>query len=101
LPVEVLLETEHALVFKDINPAAPVHYLAIPKKHISTLNDLLPEDAELLGNVCLAAVEAAGLLGISEPGYRLVVNTNRDGAQTVFHIHVHLLGGRTLRWPPG
>jgi histidine triad (HIT) family protein len=101
IPVELFLETEHAVVFADINPATPVHYLAIPRKHIPTMDDSSPEDREILGDVMLAAAEAARKLGVAENGYRLVVNTKGDALQTVFHIHVHIMAGKRFLWPPG
>jgi len=101
IPAEVLLETEHSLVFKDVNPATPVHYLAVPKKHLATLNDLSEEDREIMGDLCLCAARAAKQLGIDQAGYRLVVNTNQAAGQVVFHIHCHLMGGRAFGWPPG
>ncbi len=101
IPVELLLETEHAVVFADNNPATPVHYLAIPRKHIATMDGASPEDREILGDVMLAAAEAARRLGVADNGYRLVVNTNADALQTVFHIHVHIMAGKRFLWPPG
>lgn len=101
IPAERLMENDHVVVFKDIQPAAPIHYLVIPKEHIATMDAATPGHAELMGQICLAAAQAARLLEIAEPGYRLVANTNRDGGQVVYHIHFHLLGGREFRWPPG
>ena len=89
------------MAFKDINPQAPIHILIIPKKHIPTINDLSPEDAELVGKMVLLAKKLAADQGIAERGYRLVFNCNREGGQMVFHIHLHLLGGRAMGWPPG
>jgi histidine triad (HIT) family protein len=94
-------EDENILAFRDINPQAPTHILIIPKKHISTTNDLEENDADLMGNIHLAAVKIAQQEGIDEKGYRTVMNCNQDGGQAVFHIHMHLLGGRSLEWPPG
>ena len=87
--------------FEDINPAAPHHVLIIPRRHLSAINEIEMTDCELIGKLVLAAKEIARDRGIDENGYRLVINTNPDGGQTVFHIHLHLLGGRPLTWPPG
>lgn len=94
-------EDKDILAFKDINPQAPVHVLVIPKKHITTLNDLESGDTGLVGKLVQAAVHIAGESGIAESGYRTVMNCNADAGQSVFHIHLHLLGGRAMRWPPG
>ncbi|MEK6550477.1 MAG: histidine triad nucleotide-binding protein [Pseudomonadota bacterium] len=94
-------ETPRVLAFRDINPQAPVHVLVVPKQHVATLNEARPEDALLLGELLLAAREVAGKTGIAEGGYRTVLNCNADAGQTVFHIHLHVLGGRPMRWPPG
>ncbi|MBM4371033.1 MAG: HIT domain-containing protein [Deltaproteobacteria bacterium] len=101
IPAERVLETEHALVFRDIHPAAPVHCLVIPKQHIPTANELDAVPAEALADLLRAAAAAAKALGVAEDGWRLVANVNRDGGQEVFHLHLHLLGGRRLRWPVG
>jgi histidine triad (HIT) family protein len=98
---DVVLETDEVLAFRDINPRAPTHILIIPKRHISTTNDLESTDAELVGKLYLAAKEIAGREGLSERGYRTVMNCNADAGQAVFHIHLHLLGGRAMGWPPG
>ncbi len=98
---DVVLETDDVLAFRDMGPQAPTHVLVIPKRHISTLNDLQPEDAELVGKLYLVAKQVAVDEGLTESGYRTVMNCNRDGGQTVFHIHLHLLGGRPMSWPPG
>jgi histidine triad (HIT) family protein len=97
----VVLETDDVLAFRDINPQAPVHVLVIPKTHIATINDLQPQQAELMGKLYLAAKQVAEQEGIAETGYRTVMNCNRAGGQEVFHIHLHVLGGRQMRWPPG
>jgi histidine triad (HIT) family protein len=94
-------EDDHVLAFRDINPQAPTHILVIPKKHISTLNDLQAEDEALVGKLYLAAQKIAVDEGIAEDGYRTVMNCNELAGQTVFHIHLHLLGGRGMAWPPG
>ncbi len=98
---DIVYEDEHLLAFKDINPQAPTHILVIPKKHIATLNELTPDDPALVGEMVYRAKELAKEQGIAESGYRLVLNCNKDGGQAVFHIHLHLLGGRGLGWPPG
>jgi len=96
IPSAKVYEDEHVLAFKDIQPQAPVHLLVIPKKHIPTLNDAAPEDAELLGRVLLAARQVAREAGLAEDGYRIVNNCGRDGGQVVFHLHFHVLGGEKL-----
>jgi histidine triad (HIT) family protein len=101
IPAQVIFEDEHVLGFKDIAPQAPKHVLFIPKRAIATLNDATAADAELLGRLMLAAANYAKSEGFAEDGYRIVMNCNRDGGQTVFHIHLHVLGGRALSWPPG
>ena len=101
LQADVVYEDEHVLAFRDINPQAPMHVLVIPKRHISTLNDLQGEDAELVGRLSLAAAKVAADSGYAETGYRTVMNCNADAGQTVFHIHMHVLAGRALNWPPG
>ncbi|HNX91361.1 MAG TPA: histidine triad nucleotide-binding protein [Candidatus Omnitrophota bacterium] len=98
---EIVYEDKDMLAFKDIDPKAPVHFLFIPKKHITTLNDILPEDGALLGNMFLKMKETALKHGISSDGYRIVANCNKNGGQAVLHLHFHLLGGRSLAWPPG
>ncbi len=94
-------EDSDVLAFKDINPQAPVHVLVIPKKHIATLNDLDSGHTDLTGKLIKTAVHIARESGIAESGYRTVMNCNADAGQSVFHIHLHLLGGRSMRWPPG
>jgi histidine triad (HIT) family protein len=101
IPADIVHEDEHVLAFRDINPQAPVHVLFIPKTPIATLNDLAPEHAELVGRLLLAAAAYAKREGFADAGYRTVFNCNRDGGQTVFHLHLHLLAGRALAWPPG
>lgn len=101
LPADIVYEDDEILGFRDINGQAPTHVLFIPKKPIATLNDATPADAELLGKLLLAAARYAKQEGIAEKGYRCVINCNSDGGQTVFHIHLHLLGGRVMTWPPG
>lgn len=97
----VVLESDRVLAFRDINPQAPTHVLVIPKQHIATLDEALPEHVSLLGELLLAAKQVAQQEGLSERGYRAVFNCNRDAGQTVFHVHMHVLGGRALGWPPG
>ena len=101
IPADKVFENERLLAFRDINPAAPTHILIIPKIHISTLNDLQPEHNALMGELVRTASEIAKQEGIAEAGYRTGFNCNEAGGQTVFHIHLHLLGGRTFGWPPG
>lgn len=96
-----IFENEELLAFKDINPQAPTHILVIPKKHISTINEASDEDAGLLGSMLLKAKHIAKEQGLDEQGYRLVFNVNNHGGQTVYHIHLHILGGRQMTWPPG
>jgi len=98
---DTVYETDSLLAFKDINPQAPHHILIIPKKHIPTLNDLIIEDANLIVELFMAAKKLAFDLGIAESGYRTVLNCNADAGQAVFHIHLHLVGGRVMDWPPG
>ncbi|WP_456405022.1 histidine triad nucleotide-binding protein [Thiolapillus sp.] len=101
IPAEVVYEDEDVLVFRDLNPQAPTHVLVIPRRHIATINDLQPEDAELVGKMTLAAKAVAEQEGIAQEGYRTVFNCNAAAGQTVFHIHMHVLGGRAMGWPPG
>ncbi|MCC5863716.1 MAG: histidine triad nucleotide-binding protein [Wenzhouxiangella sp.] len=101
IPAEIVFENDELLAFRDIDPQAPVHILIIPKRRIATPNDLQMQDAELVGRLFLAAREIAEAEGIGEDGYRLVMNCNRHGGQSVFHIHLHLIGGRQMTWPPG
>ncbi len=101
IPADIVHEDEHVLGFRDIQPQAPVHVLFIPKQPIATLNDLRSDQAELIGRLVLAASEYAKAQGFADNGYRLVFNCNEDGGQSVFHIHLHLLAGRRMAWPPG
>lgn len=98
---DVVYEDGEILAFRDVNPQAPVHILVIPKRHIATTNDLEPEDAALVGNMVLAAKQIAVQEGVDARGYRTLLNCNREAGQSVFHIHLHLLGGRAMGWPPG
>jgi histidine triad (HIT) family protein len=101
IPASIVYEDDEVVAFDDINPQAPTHVLLVPRKHIATLNDADAADAALLGAVLRRAAAIARERGIEASGYRTVFNTNRDAGQTVFHIHLHLLGGRSLAWPPG
>lgn len=101
IPSNKVYEDDDVFAFEDINPAAPTHVLIIPKKHLKSIGDALPEDTALLGKLLLKANEIAASLGLAEEGYRYVVNTGQNGGQTVFHLHLHILGGRALGWPPG
>lgn len=100
-PATIIYEDEDVLAFDDINPAAPTHKLIIPKKHIATINDLNVEDTLLVGKLVKTAQHLAKKLKHADTGYRCVFNCNNDGGQTVYHIHMHLLAGRELGWPPG
>jgi histidine triad (HIT) family protein len=101
IPADIVYEDEDVLAFRDIGPQAPVHVLVIPRKPIPTINDLGPQDAELVGKLFLAAKKIAAAEGIAEAGYRTVINCNAAGGQSVYHLHLHLLGGRPMQWPPG
>ncbi|TEB07223.1 HIT-like protein [Pelotomaculum schinkii] len=101
IPAEIAYEDEQVLVFKDINPMAPVHLIIIPKKHIPALADMDEKDTFLMGQIQLTAARLAVKMGLAEEGFRLVNNCGRDAQQTVMHIHYHLLAGRPLNWPPG
>tara|TARA_R110002096_G_scaffold345591_1_gene539004 strand:+ start:317 stop:661 length:345 start_codon:yes stop_codon:yes gene_type:complete len=97
IPADVVYEDDEILAFRDINPQAPVHVLVIPKQEIATVNDIQPDQAELIGRMVLVAQKIAAEEGIAEDGYRLAINCNRHGCQEVFHLHLHLLGGKQLR----
>lgn len=101
IPSDIVYQTDKVLAFRDINPQAPTHVLIIPRKHIPTINDLQSADADEIGNLFLAAKDIAAQEGIDEAGYRVAMNCNEAAGQTVFHLHLHLLGGRQLGWPPG
>lgn len=101
IPADVVFEDDAVMAFRDLNPQAPTHVLVIPKRHIASLNDLTAEDRPIMGQLFTAAREIAVREGFADAGYRTVVNCNADGGQTVFHIHLHLLGGRVMHWPPG
>lgn len=97
--VPLVYQDDRVVAFHDLNPQAPVHVLVIPRAHVTTLNDL--EDAGLAGHLIMVARQLASELGLAEDGYRLVLNCNRAAGQSVWHVHVHLLGGRRMTWPPG
>jgi len=101
IPTTVVLDEEDIFAFRDIHPQAPTHILVVPKRHIRSVGEMAVEDAELLGRVLHAARRIAEAEGIAEPGFRCVLNTNADAGQTVHHVHLHLLGGRQFKWPPG
>lgn len=98
---DVVFEDDQVLAFRDLHPQAPTHVLLIPRKHIATTNDIQPGDAELIGRLYLAAKQVAAAEGIAEAGYRTVLNCNAQAGQSVYHLHLHLLGGRPMGWPPG
>jgi len=101
ISADIVFEDKEILAFKDINPQAPIHILIIPKKQIPTINEIGNEDIELTGKLVYRAKLIANDLGVAEGGYRLIFNCNKDGGQEVYHIHLHLLAGRSLQWPPG
>jgi histidine triad (HIT) family protein len=101
IPAAKVFEDNEIVAFRDLNPQAPTHVLIVPKQHIATINDAREEDQVLLGKMILRAKTIAQAEGFSDTGYRLVFNINPQGGQTVFHIHLHLLGGRQMIWPPG
>jgi histidine triad (HIT) family protein len=101
IPAKIVYEDDQCLAFEDIAPKAPTHVLLIPKKEIASLDALVADDAALLGHMMLVVQKLARDLGVADGGYRLVANTGADGGQSVDHLHFHLLGGRTLDWPPG
>ncbi|MFZ2236236.1 MAG: histidine triad nucleotide-binding protein [Dokdonella sp.] len=101
IPADIVFEDDDILGFRDVNAQAPTHVLFIPKRVIATLNDLADGDAELIGRLVLAATGFAKEQGLADDGYRLVINCNEDGGQSVYHLHLHLLAGRRMTWPPG
>ncbi len=101
IPADIVYETDSVLAFRDINPQAPLHVLVIPKTHIRTINDIGAEHTALVGELFTAAAAIAAEHGYADDGYRVVMNCNEAAGQTVFHIHLHLLAGRSLSWPPG
>ncbi len=101
IPADIVLETDQALAFRDVNPVAPVHVLVVPKRVITGVSHASDEDQLLLGHLLWVAAEVARNEGIAATGYRLVINDGKNGGQSVEHLHVHVLGGRALKWPPG
>jgi histidine triad (HIT) family protein len=101
IPSNEVYSDDDVYAFHDINPAAPTHVLIIPKKHLTDIDEASLEDTALLGKLLLKANEIASSLGLAQEGFRYVINTGKDGGQTVFHLHMHILGGRALGWPPG
>jgi histidine triad (HIT) family protein len=101
IPSKIVYEDEHVVAFEDINPQAPVHILVIPRKHIHNNLAFSEEDTSLIGHLFLVANKIASEKGIAERGFRTVMNCNAEAGQTVFHVHLHLLGGRPMKWPPG
>ena len=101
IPATIVYQNDHVVAFKDITPQAPTHVLVVPRRHIATLNDLIPGDDALVGEMVRAAAGIAKEAGHTDGGYRTVFNCNADAGQTVFHLHLHLLGGRKMGWPPG
>lgn len=101
IPARVVFEDDHVLAFEDLHPQAPQHLLVIPKKHITSLNELTAEDAPVIGHMARVAAQVARDRGFADDGYRTVMNCNEQGGQTVYHIHMHVLGGRAMTWPPG
>lgn len=99
IPAEILYENDSVIAFKDVSPQAPTHFLVIPKQHIATLNDTT--NKTLIGELTTTATKIAKEMGFADKGYRVVMNCNEDGGQTVYHIHLHCLAGRQLTWPPG
>ncbi len=101
MDADIVFQDDEIVAFRDINPQAPTHILIVPRRHIETLNDLAEEDAPLIGRLSLVARDLAASEGIAEDGYRVVMNCMEGAGQSVWHIHLHLLGGRSLGWPPG
>ena len=101
IPADIIHESESTVAFRDLNPQAPTHVLIIPRRHIATINDIEPDDEELIGSLYSAAKQVAQDEGLTEDGYRVVMNCGEGAGQSVFHLHLHLLGGRPLNWPPG
>ncbi len=101
IPAKIVKKDKDVVAFRDIDPQAPTHVLVVPAKHIGTLNDVSGDDAALIGKMVQTARQIAVEDGIDQSGYRMVLNCNKDGGQSVYHIHLHLLGGRPMQWPPG
>ena len=101
ISADIIYEDDISIAFNDISPQAPIHFLVIPKKEISTINDISDIDKQIVGHLFIVAKKLTKQLGISDDGYRIVFNCNENGGQTVYHIHMHVLGGRKFKWPPG
>jgi len=101
IPADIVYQDDDLVAFRDLSPQAPTHILIIPRKPIPSLNQVEEADAELVGKLLVAAAKVAKQVGIAQAGYRVVINCNAAGGQTVFHLHLHLLGGRPMQWPPG
>ena len=101
IPADIVYESDTAIAFRDINAQAPTHVLVIPRKHISTINDIADADQQLIGSLFTAAKQIAAAEGHTDDGYRVVMNCNEGAGQSVFHVHLHVLGGRSFDWPPG
>lgn len=101
IDADIVLENDKLVAFRDINPQAPTHVLVIPRKHVATINDLTEDDVDTVGTLFLAAAEVAKKDGIADDGYRVIMNCNEGAGQSVFHVHLHVLGGRRMDWPPG
>lgn len=101
VPATVVREDEHTVAFRDLDPKAPLHVLVIPRRHIASINDVADDDAGMMGALFIAARDVAAAEGVAEDGYRLVVNTGAAANQTVHHVHLHVMGGRDMHWPPG
>ena len=101
ISADIIYETDDIIAFKDVNPIASTHILIIPKKDIPTINDINPEDSKILSELLLAVKKIAKQMNIDKEGYRVVINCNENGGQTVYHLHLHLIGGRKFNWPPG
>ena len=101
IPADIVYENDSLVAFRDINPKAPTHILLIPRRHVATMNDLQDGDESLVGDLFLTAARLAADEGLADDGYRVVMNCNEAAGQSVFHIHLHLMGGRTMTWPPG
>ena len=101
IPSKIVFEDDLVVAFEDVNPQAPVHVLVVPRRHVASIAELQAADAGLLGHLMLTGAAIAKQKGIAESGYRAVVNTGKNGGQTVFHLHLHVLGGRPMHWPPG
>jgi len=101
IAADIIFASDDAIAFRDINPQAPTHILIIPRRHIATINDLEPSDQSIVGSLFIAAKQLAAIEGLTDEGYRVVMNCNEAAGQTVFHLHLHLIGGRVMNWPPG